>query len=161
MGRPKGTGKYDKAPASIGDYCTDLQKKMKEGLLDMEIYAEWGIHEDTFYEWLRSHPEFKEAYKQGLVKCQAWWIKSLRENYIKGNDKGFKYAQMIMKHKFGWRDDKIQGNVSNTQINIQNMQVISSKDDYTKLLAEVKQQAKELNLIDIPLIDIQVDDSTS
>lgn len=102
----------------------DLIKLMSEGALDCEIYADWDISKDTFYRWLNEKDELKEAHQRGLAKCESWWTKRMRDCFLKGDDKGFKYCIAIMNNKFGWEKGTKSGDGNTTNITIGNMNVL-------------------------------------
>lgn len=52
----------------------DLVKWMAQGRTNVRCCAEWGITEDTFYNWIKKHPVFSEHYKKGKSLLRAWWI---------------------------------------------------------------------------------------
>lgn len=104
------------------DLPEKLRKLMAEGKLDCEIYAKFGVSKKTFYEWLRTKPEFKEAYEEGLPQCEAKMVEFARTKLATGDDTGFKYWISIMNNKFresGWSKETPQvAQVTNTQYNI-------------------------------------------
>lgn len=122
------------APGSIKemDYANNhpaqLLKLMSEGKLDCEIFSELGIKKDTFYRWRRENEEFMNAFELGLPRCEAWWVSRMRQCWLNGDEKGFKYCIAIMNNKFGWgKDENTKSLVQNT-VNIQgNMNVIQQK----------------------------------
>lgn len=124
----------------------ELIELMEQGYLDVQVYAKWGITKETFYEWKRTHPEFAEAHAIGMPKCEAVYIRKAQEKLQEGDDKGYKYFMAIVSTKFGW--GKEEGSKGNTY-NINNLQVINSKEEYLKLVESVQEQTKELNLISI------------
>ena len=52
-------------------YTKDMPEKAKklaqEGLINLEIAKQLGISEDSFYKYMRLHPEFREAVDEGKV----------------------------------------------------------------------------------------------
>lgn len=133
-------------------YPDELITKMADGLFDYEIYADWNISKDTFYRWLREYPMLKESYDIGMAKNLKWWTTSGKERYLKSDEKGFKYWIAIMNNKHGWGKDEITKSIThNTQINIK----LDNIEDYTKLLNEAKEQAKELKILDVIPIEIK------
>jgi hypothetical protein len=114
------------------DYPDKLLQLMSDGRLDCEIFSELNLSKSTFYRYLKEYPEFKEAYEQGLPRCESWWVRRMREKWENGDEKGFKYCALIVNTKFGYRDNQSQGTTNNTQINIQgNMNVLqnNTKDE--------------------------------
>lgn len=128
-------------------YPAELIEKMGEGKFDYEIYSQWKVSRDTFCRWKREKPELAEAYQIGKSLCLTWWTAKMRERFLEGDDKGYKYCQIIVSTKFAEFNVNSPQNLN--QINIQNLQVINSPEDYQKLLDQVKTKAKDLNLLDI------------
>lgn len=99
-----------------------LVKLMEQGLLDCQICKEFRISRETFYEWIRTKPEFKSAYEEGLPLAEAKYLEFALERMKSGDDKGYKYWISIMNNKFrsgGWqRDGQVAGQVTNIQNNI-------------------------------------------
>lgn len=124
-----------------------LIELMEQGRLDAEIYASFGISERTFYRWLKEHPDLAEAREIGMPKCEAWWLAKIRTHIEAGDDDGFKYAIGIMNNKFGWGKGENAKTVHNTQINVNQMQIVNSKEDYDKLSLGIQEKLKELNLM--------------
>ncbi len=130
------------------EYCQELIEMMSRGMLDVQIYAHWDISKDTFYSWKREHKEFLSAYSIGHAKCEAYYVLKAQERIEQGDDKGFKYYISLMNNKFGWGKDDRDSRTTNN-ILIQNMQVLNNKEDYLQLLEDVRDKAKELDIIDI------------
>lgn len=128
----------------------ELITLMEQGYIDVQVYAKWGITKETFYQWKRTHPEFAEAHAIGLPKCEAVYIRKAQERLDAGDDAGFKYFISIVNNKFGW--GKEEGSKGNTY-NINNLQVINSKEEYLRLVESVREQTQELNLIELKVID--------
>lgn len=160
-GRPKGGNKYKPGKVALdtsylSSHPEQLLAFMKAGHLDYEIYAAFNICKDTFYEWLRTHADFKKAYDIGLCHCQAFYLRHAREAMLRGDDNGSKHFIMIMNNKFGWGKDENNKVTNNTQINIQgNMQVLNSKSP-TELLELLKSNINYLktnNVIDVTQLE--------
>lgn len=62
------------------EVCDTIVQIMREGRFVAEVCAELGIHKDTFYQWVKKHPEFADSYKLGRVVCEAWWANQGRIN---------------------------------------------------------------------------------
>ena len=62
------------------------------------------IAKTTFYEWLKTHKEFKFAYDIMInIACKKW------EDYPKNNpDFNFPYWSMIMRNRFGYGKPKVR-----------------------------------------------------
>jgi len=95
VGRPT---KYSKAMAER------LPDMFKSGEDVIEVCVELGISKDTFYRWVKEHPEFSDAYEKGKEFSEAWWNRLIRGGAM-GRIK-VQPATLIfcMKNKFGWKD---------------------------------------------------------
>lgn len=134
------------------EYCTELVELMAQGLVNCEIIAQWDINQDTFYDWRKRYPEFEAAYLRGKDKCEAYYVRSAREAWLKGDDKGFKYFIALMNNKFGWSQGSNQNQTTN-QINIKNINVLDAKSDQD--LIELIQ--KKLTRLPIAIENIPID----
>jgi len=76
----------------------------KEGEGVAAFLDEAAVSKQTFYDWLKAHPEFKEAY-EGAINCsQRKW-----ETHPKDNpDFNFPYWSMIMRTRFGYGKPKVR-----------------------------------------------------
>lgn len=140
----------------VPSYPERLLEMMAEGKLDCEIYAELGVCKDTFYVWLRTHSNFKTAHDLGMPRCEAWWTQRMRECWLRGDEKGFKYCIAIMNNKFGWgkEDAQMRGN---TQINIGNVNVLNNQSEQ-ELIQQIHAKLLKtsvMDYIDAPLIESQ------
>lgn len=133
---------------------------MSKGTTDCELATDWGISRETLYEWKRTHEEFKEQHELGKDARLAYYIRKVRECWENGDDAGYKYFKVLAKTQLGLDIDSTQAPTTNTY-NINNMQIVNTKEDYLQLVQDVRQQAKELNLLDIMPEDIiDVDQSS-
>lgn len=94
MGRPS---KY------LPEYCDKAIELMSEGASIYEIAYEFRVNQDTIHEWVKVHPDFSEALKQGKDLSQGWWIKNGRIN-LQNREFNSTLWYMNMKNRFGWRD---------------------------------------------------------
>lgn len=78
----------------------------ENGESDIEVCVALDICSDTFYEWMRKHPEFAKYVKSGREKSQAWWQR-LGRGGAAGKVKNMNAAIWFgnMKNRFGWRDN--------------------------------------------------------
>lgn len=121
------------------------------GLLDVQIYSEWGISKDTFYSWLNEHEDLKEAHQIGLGKCEAYYARMAQKAMEDRDDKGFKYFISIMNNKFGW--EKGSKAESSTTIQIGNINLLQQKSrdgllDYIKTSFEKNKEILNVELIE-------------
>lgn len=136
-------------------YPDELIDLMSKGQLNCQIVSKWDINEDTFYTWLKTKPDLKEAYEIGLPKCQSWWL-AWGQQGMMGQIKGFNFNAWIafMNNKFGWTQGSKQGSEgSATTINIKSINVVQGKSN-AQLLDYIKGMAtKHSDIIDVQLIE--------
>lgn len=138
------------------EFIPELINMMDKGMFDCDICKKFDISADTFYRWLREKPEFKEAYDKGMECCEAWWLAEMRRRFLQKDDGGFKYCISIMNNKFhkkGWGIREATRAIGQ-QVNIGKI-VVNNMEEYQQLVEEVRQNAKQLNVIDILPEDIQ------
>lgn len=131
----------------------DLEEKMEQGWLNCEIFSKWKICEDTFYEWIRSNPEFEAAYKRGKEAKQAWWVqkgKQLMDDGSTASKNSFPYWIGYMNNAFDWKS-KSSTETKSTQININNITVLSQKpnSELIEIFQKNLEELKELDIIDV------------
>lgn len=144
------------APTKYKDtYPEELIKLMSEGKLNCQVFSAWGIHKDTFYQWMYDHPELKEAYEIGKPQCESWWIdwgmKGMQGLVPKFN---FNTWVAFMNNKFGWvPGNKQPGEATNQTINIGNLNVLQNQNN-TQLLEYIKTMSiKHKDILDVELIE--------
>lgn len=142
----------------------ELIAEMALGKFNTQVCAKWDINEDTFYDWLKKYPEFADAYSIGKPKLESYYLEAATECWKKGDDKGFKYFIAVVNNKLGWGKGEANQTTNNTQINIHNMQVLSTREDYDRLLLQVREDAQDLGVLDykeqiqtLDVLDIEVD----
>lgn len=96
-GRPT---KYDKK-----FHCEDIIKRMRNGECVSEVCAEWGIHKDTMYEWVKVHKEFSDSFKIAKECLEAWYVKFFKAQGA-GKIKGGNAASVIWlsKNVLNWSE---------------------------------------------------------
>jgi len=137
-------------------YPEELKKMMADGKLNCHIFAAWGIHKDTFYQWMYDHSELKEAYEVGKPQCESWWIDWGMKG-MKGEVKGFNFQTWVafMNNKFGWvPGNKQPDSQTNNTIHIGNLNVLQNQNntqllESIKLLADKHKDKLELELINL------------
>lgn len=78
----------------------------------MAFCAETLISKKAFYDWLKVHEEFKEAYEGALCIAGRWW-----EAYpLTDPDFNFGYWSAIMRNRFGYGKAKISSTEDITPI---------------------------------------------
>lgn len=149
VGRPKGKTKYKEGIITEPEYEKShperLIELMSQGLFNYEIAAEWKINRDTLVEWRKAHIDLEKAYKIGECLRFRWWMTEGKKRFAEQSDKGYKFWVTIMNNMFsdmGWISEYGRNNATNTQINIQNMQVVQK--DKTELLDSIKANFSQL-----------------
>ena len=111
---------------------------MAAGLSDTEVMAQWGISRSTFYRWLKEIPELKEAHEIGKVMFDSIHEDLGRQGMLKTADIDYQFWRDLGKYRHGWAD-KQSVSTSNTQINIDTMNVLNEQTN-EELLAYIKSQ---------------------
>jgi len=103
-GRPT---KYNKK------YCQIVLDMMKQGKSVIACCSKLNIHRDTFYEWVKEHPEFSDTYKLGMAHAETVWegigekgvlgMEVKRADGATGRVHPGMYA-FFMKNRFKWTD---------------------------------------------------------
>lgn len=125
---------------------------MSQGKLDVQIYSDWGISKDTFYQWMNEHEELKEAHQIGMAKCESWYAQKAQQALEDRDDKGFKYFIAIMNNKFNWEKGSPK-EVGTTNIQVGNIQILQQKSR-DGLIDFIKNSLNRNNeLIDVKLIE--------
>lgn len=86
MGESKPVGRPSKYDIKI---CKKIYKLALAGLNNRQLADFFEINEDTFYDWLKVHPEFSEALKSAREEADADIIKSLYQRA-----KGYKHKDV-------------------------------------------------------------------
>jgi hypothetical protein len=87
------------------EYCDLLVKHMADGLTFRSFAAIPHVTEDQLRIWVKKHPEFKQAYKQGLAQYRLYYETILRAACL-GQVKNFPQAlfTMLAKNHLDWTD---------------------------------------------------------
>ena len=126
-------------------HCVELTKKMAAGLSDTEVMAQWGISRSTFYRWLKEIPELKEAHETGKVMFDAIHEDLGRQGMLKQTDIDYQFWRDLGKYRHGWTDKAMvmgPGSTYNTQINIDQMNVLNEQTN-EELLNFIKSQMEK------------------
>jgi hypothetical protein len=71
---PKGRpSKYDVS------MCETVITCMSKGYIVEEVCAKLGIHRDTFFEWVKTYPDFSDCYKKGKAAFNAFWARAYKK----------------------------------------------------------------------------------
>jgi hypothetical protein len=92
---------------------------MARGMTARSFCGKIDIHEDTFYEWVKVHEDFSEAYKRGKVKQEEFLLEM---GYSTMLDKGaFNTTAWIflMKALCKYQDRvELEGNIKHQVVNL-------------------------------------------
>jgi hypothetical protein len=122
-------------------HCVEIYKNMAAGLSDTEVMAKWGISRGTFYRWLKEHPELKEAHESGKVAFDAIHEDLGRQGMLKQTDIDYQFWRDLGKYRHGWAD-KPSAATTNTQINIDTMNILNEQTN-EELLLYIKSQMEQ------------------
>ncbi len=124
---------------------------MAAGLSDTQVMSQWGVSRSTFYRWMKEVPELKDAHERGRVAFDAIHEDLGVQGMMKTTDIDYQFWRDLGKFRHGWKDTA-GGGTSNTQINIDTMNVLNEQTN-EELLAYIKSQMErhpELNhIIDV------------
>jgi len=91
------------------EYCQRVIEIMKDGGSQAECAAEFYIAKATFFEWVKTYPDFKDAVSIGKTLSEAWWTKK-GQTHITHTSKGTQLNGGVyglhMKNRHGWSDKK-------------------------------------------------------
>lgn len=138
--------------------CVELTKKMAAGLSDTEVIAQWGISRSTFYRWIKEHPELKEAHETGKVMFDAIHEDLGRQGMLKQMDIDYQFWRDLGKFRHGWTDKSAAGTTNNTQINIDNVNVLNEQTNEELLMyikSQMEQNPELLEVIEGEIVDEQ------
>jgi len=98
----------DKKPGRPTKYsqkiCELLPSLFSNGESVSEVCACLDITKETFFQWVKTYPEFSDSYKKGLELSESWWTRlgrlgSTGKLRVQPATWIFK-----MKNRFGWKD---------------------------------------------------------
>lgn len=136
-------GKYDPSMCQI-----ILNVAEQGGHVPAMMKAIGILSKDTFYRWLREHPEFNEAYEASKVASQAFYEEILLAGAI-GKIKNFNFnaLAMTMNNKFG-EEYKRNATGSTTEINVGSINSIEHLDS-KELDKKILKLQEKLNLLPV------------
>jgi hypothetical protein len=122
---------------------------MKKGESVVACCAELNIAKDTFYKWVKEHPEFSDAYKKGMVYAEKWWENIGKKGVLSLEFKGADgtigrvhpgmYAFFI-KNRFHWTDRVEQIITADVNTTVDDVTSLSP-EDRKRRIAELMQKA--------------------
>ena len=121
-------------------YCAEATKIMSAGLTETECIAQLGKSRSTFYRWKKEFPEFKEALDRGKVLYDSNMIALGRQGMLKTMDLDYRYWKDLSKNVHELKDP--QTSTHNTQINIDQMNVLNEQTN-EELLMYIKSQMEK------------------
>lgn len=85
------------------EYCDKLIAAMYEGKSVERFCRDIRVCKDTFYEWVKKHTLFADAFKLGRTDCEAYWEEWL-VNRLESKDVNSNLVKLFMTNRFGWGD---------------------------------------------------------
>ena len=95
-------------------YCEDIVAYMSEGNSIVQFAAHIGVCRDTVNEWTREYPEFSDALRMAMTKCEAHWERIMQAKTVRkmpGNDA---LLMFWMKNRFKW-SEKVDQNIKSEE----------------------------------------------
>ena len=85
------------------EYCQRVINLMSSGYDFRACCGNIGISHDTGYQWIKKHPEFADAVKEGRSRCYEWFLNQGLKNL---DNKSFNSTvwYMMMKNIHQWKD---------------------------------------------------------
>jgi transposase-like protein len=120
-------------------YCVEVYKYMSGGMSETQAIAALGHSRSTFYRWKKEYPEFKEALDKGKVQFDARHEELGVQGMMKTMDIDYQFWRDLGKYRNGWTEKSTGGITNNTQINIDQMNVLNEQSN-DELLAYIKIQ---------------------
>lgn len=109
-------------PATLyQDWMPEELEKLRHSMTITQVCSKWGMNRDSYYRFIKEHPEFEEAHKMGQVHFQAFVEGRLLQISQDGEvaPGQFKGIAMILNNHA--KEEYGQGErAGGTQINIQN-----------------------------------------
>lgn len=125
------------------EYCATVYKLMSAGLSETQAIAQLDTSRSTFYRWKKEYPEFKEACDAGKVQFDARHEELGVQGMMKTMDIDYQFWRDLGKYRNGWTDKTAQGAITNnTQINIDQMNVLNDQSN-EELLLYIKSQLEK------------------
>lgn len=115
---------------------------MSAGFSETQTIAALGKSRSTFYRWKKEHPEFAEAVDKGAVQFDAKHEELGIQGMMKTMDIDYQFWRDLGKYRNGWTDKTANGVTNNTQINIDQMNVLNEQSN-EELLIFIKSQMEK------------------
>jgi hypothetical protein len=123
-------------------YCVEVYKYMSGGMSETQAIAALGHSRSTFYRWKKEYPEFKEALDKGKVQFDARHEELGVQGMMKTMDIDYQFWRDLGKYRNGWTEKTGPGITNNTQINIDQMNVLNDLSNQ-ELLMLIKSQIEQ------------------
>lgn len=123
-------------------YCAEVYKIMAGGCSETKAIALLGTSRSTFYRWKKEHPDFAEACDRGKVQFDAHVEDLGVHGMMKTMDIDYQFYRDLAKYRNGWTDKPAQGITNNTQINIDQMNVLNNQSN-EELVMFIKSQIEQ------------------
>lgn len=117
------------------DFVYKLEEALNQGLSVERFCRRTRISRDTFYEWVKKHPEFADTFRAGKVDAEAFWQEKAISNFENRNF-NTNLFKLYMTNCHGWSDNK---NQANNQENEQS-QDERFTEEFKALLAKYKRE---------------------
>ncbi len=124
------------------EYCAQVYKYMCAGLSETQAIAALDTSRSTFYRWKKEYPEFKEACDRGRVQFDAKHEELGVQGMMKTMDIEYQFWRDLGKYRNGWTDKTAPGITNNTQINIDQVNVLNDMSN-EEVLAYIKSQMEK------------------
>lgn len=138
-----------------------VQDLMSKGYWNYEIAAVFDITYKTLTEWRREYEDFSEAFDKGKAKRAMFWSQ-LGKEAVLTKDKNFQFKPWIsfmnnQMQEEGWGigEEGRRGSANTTNININNMNVLQTKDS-TELLEMLQNKLEGMDPKVKELLPIQI-----
>lgn len=115
---------------------------MCAGLSETQAIAALDTSRSTFYRWKKEYPDFKEACDKGRVQFDAKHEELGVQGMMKTMDIEYQFWRDLGKYRNGWTDKTAPGITNNTQINIDQVNVLNDQSN-EELLIYIKSQMEK------------------
>lgn len=86
------------------EYCQILIDLMAQGKTVAGVSSALNTHREVLWSWMQKHPEFNNAYKEGMEKAEEFWAEMGMQNIFSGNGFNDRIWKFWMACRHQWRD---------------------------------------------------------
>lgn len=86
------------------EYCEILIELMSQGKTVAGVCSALNTHREVLWSWLKDHPAFYNAYKEGMEKAEEYWAEMGAQNIFSGNGFNDRIWKFWMACRHQWRD---------------------------------------------------------